>query len=241
MPILNGGGAKRAFRLLPARLRAQPLVVRLKALLQRHLLPHDWTYDEEYYANVGEWARRSAPHIAATIMSDLVPESALDVGCGTGDLLEALRERGCRVQGLEHSDAAIEAVRRRGIPVWKCDLEQALPESSERFDVVVSLEVAEHLPESRAIPFVTLLTRSAPWVVLTAAAPGQGGTDHVNEQPPSYWHAKFSTNGYEYEERMTNRWRTTWEALGGVAPWYSQNLMIFRQRQQEPPRREGGE
>jgi len=32
----------------------------------------------------------------------------IDVGCGTGALLEALRDRGCDVFGLEYSEAALK-------------------------------------------------------------------------------------------------------------------------------------
>jgi hypothetical protein len=64
--------------------------------------------------------------------------------------------------------------------------------------------------------------------VFTAAHPGQGGTDHVNEQPATYWIAKFAKRGFSSDLDLADRWRKDWEASGQVPEFYSQNLMIFR-------------
>src|SRR4029077_19644174 len=71
------------------------------------------------------------------------------------------------------------------------------PISVERtFDLVVSLEVAEHLPADCSSGFVDALTRLGPVVLFSAAAPYQGGAQHVNEQWPEYWAKLFSRKGY---------------------------------------------
>jgi hypothetical protein len=90
------------------------------------------------------------------------------------------------------------------------------------------MEVAEHLPEAVADRYVELLTSLSPLVVFTAAPPGQGGSDHVNEQPPSYWILKFQQRDFGHDDGLTRRWRESWEASGVVESWYHQNLMIFR-------------
>jgi hypothetical protein len=69
-------------------------------------------------------------------------------------------------------------------------------------------------------------------IIFTAAPPGQGGTNHVNEQPPSYWISKFQERGFKYAEELSQRWRESWEAEDNVESWYQKNLMIFRQVQQ---------
>lgn len=71
----------------------------------------------------------------------LIPDraSVLDLGCGSGHLLERLRRRGCtRLLGLElHADALLRCVR-RSISVVQRDLDRGLaPLSDGQFDVVV--------------------------------------------------------------------------------------------------------
>lgn len=203
------------------------MVSKLKTLLLRH----DWIYDSDYFNETVEGpAARSAGHIADSILSECKAASLVDVGCGTGALLDALRQRGCEVFGLEYAEAALEYCRGRGLDVEKFDLEREVFNRNRSFDVAVSMEVAEHLPETVADRYVDLLARLAPVVVLTAAPPGQGGADHINEQPPSYWIGKFQQRGFEYVDDVTQRWRETWKATGDVTDWYYQNLMIFRRR-----------
>jgi len=214
--------------LVPASIRASQAVAWLKA----HVLTHDWIYSSEFYRESVEGpALRSASRIAATIVDDLSATHIIDVGCGTGALLEALRDRGCRVHGLEYAEAALKYCRARRLDVAKFDLERDVHTDARTFDVAISMEVAEHLPERAADRYVDMLTRLAPVVVLTAAPPGQGGTDHVNEQPPSYWMAKFRERGFGHAYEQSQCWRESWKASGEVESWYYENLMIFRRAQ----------
>jgi SAM-dependent methyltransferase len=210
---------------LPASVRASPIIVRLKT----QLLGHDWIYNSIYYdSTVKEPAVRSAGRIADSILNDLKVRSVIDVGCGTGALLEALRDRGCEVFGLEYSKAALKYCRARRLNVEKFDLERDVLTDNRTFDAAVSMEVAEHLPEIVADRYVDLLTCLSRVIVFTAAPPGQGGKDHVNEQTPSYWTIKFQVRGFEHAKELSQRWRKNWKAAGDVQGWYHQNLMVFR-------------
>lgn len=216
-------------RCVPDRVKKSGAMTALKSAVYRSRIGHNIIYNADYYEQTVEGpAVRSAGAMADDIVADLGPASVLDVGCGTGALMEAIRERGCSVQGLEYADAALTYCRKRGLEVTKFDLENDDLAGDRSFDVAVSLEVAEHLPESVADPYVNLLTRSARTVVFTAAPPGQGGADHVNEQPPGYWIEKFGGRGFELDDGLTNRWKSRWEASGVVQSWYYQNLMVFR-------------
>ncbi len=115
----------------------------------------------------------------------------------------------------------------RGLDVRKFDLEHDERESHDGYDVAVSMEVAEHLPEHCADRFVSLLASLAPIVVLTAAHPGQGGTDHVNEQPASYWITKFNGRGFYLDSVLSDRWKSEWK-IAGIASWYWTNIMVFQ-------------
>jgi hypothetical protein len=90
------------------------------------------------------------------------------------------------------------------------------------------MEVAEHLSEKYADRFVKLLASLSDIIVFTAATPGQGGNGHVNEQPPSYWIAKFAALDFTEDELLAARWRTEWKNSAVVANWYYRNLLILR-------------
>lgn len=211
--------------LLPESVRTSPLAIKIKIWL----MGHDAIYNHAYYSAVVEGpAAQSATAIAASICGELRPTRVVDVGCGTGALLAVLRDRGCQVLGLEYSSAALESCRARSLTVRKFDLEHDDFPVHDAFDAAVSLEVAEHLPAHVADRYVALLTRLSRIVVFSAARPGQGGTDHVNEQEPEYWIAKFAHHGFRHADEVTHRWRRNWRADSRVASWYHENLMVFR-------------
>jgi SAM-dependent methyltransferase len=217
---------------VPKRVRESRAVAGVRGFLSRRGLAHDWIYDATYYARrVEAPALESAGPIADSIVGELRPRSVVDVGCGTGALLEALRERGCEVFGFEYSKAALAYCRERKLAVAKFDLEKDAWSDERTFDVAVSMEVAEHLPAAAADRYLDLLVRLADTIVFTAAPPGQGGTDHINEQLPEYWLGKFAQRGFGLDEMRSRRWRETWEAGGKVRDWYYRNLMIFRSEQ----------
>jgi SAM-dependent methyltransferase len=165
--------------------------------------------------------------IAEDIVAYFKPASVLDVGCGGGALLQSLKSHGVRGLGLEYSEPALQMCRAREVSVLKFDLERDEWTQNETFDVAVSTEVAEHLPEGCADRLVHLLCRAANTIIFTAAPPGQGGTDHVNEQPPEYWIEKFSHHAFMLDEPLTLKWRRAWKARR-IVSFYYQNLLIFR-------------
>jgi SAM-dependent methyltransferase len=206
------------------RFLASPLQAIRKALIPYGR--HDEIYDKRYFELIDSLAGSSTDAIAASIQGELEPSFVVDVGCGSGALLACLQAGGVNALGLEQSEAALALCRKRGLNVRKFDLE-CDDAPREHADVAISLEVAEHLPELVADRYVDLLCQLSGFVVLTAAQPGQGGTDHINEQPHSYWKSKFAERGFIFDEQLSGKWKCDWKNRG-VAAFYSQNLMIFR-------------
>jgi SAM-dependent methyltransferase len=212
-----------------------PLSIRSSSFVQNlkpYSLRHNVIYDEKFYdSGVEGPAALSAGAISESIFYDLEPKSIIDVGCGTGALLEALNGKGCKVFGLEYSSIGLDYCRSRGLDVLKFNLEKDVLKSKLTFDVAISMEVAEHLPEKVADRYIDLLTSLADTIIFTAAPPGQGGNHHINLQFPSYWISKFQDRCFEYDQTMSTRWRDDWKASGSVRSWYHNNLMIFRNNQ----------
>jgi len=191
---------------------------------------HDEIYDIDFYDETREiYMANSIDVIAGSIVEVFSPKSVVDAGCGTGSLLLALKERGISCEGLEYSKAAIDICVRRGLKVTRFDLERDIIPPDLRADVVVSTEVAEHLPNDCADHFVDILCTIADTVVMTAAEPKPGalGTDHVNEQPNEYWIKKFSIRGYTYDESLSQQWRMKWRE-NKIAAFYASTVMVFK-------------
>jgi hypothetical protein len=79
------------------------------------------------------------------------------------------------------------------------DLEDQV-EPPGRFDLALCLEVAKHLSEPAGQRLVRFLTAVADCVVFSAAVPGQGGINHLNEQWPQYCQELFAAQGYGFED-----------------------------------------
>ena len=82
-------------------------------------------------------------------IADLVPTGShvLDLGCGTGELLEHLvKHKGCSGYGVELDDANLLAGVKRGVNVIQRNLEEGLSIFEDQsFDVVLQLETLQHL------------------------------------------------------------------------------------------------
>jgi len=74
--------------------------------------------------------------------------------------------------------------------------------------------------------YVKLLCDLAPVVIVSAAQPGQAGTDHINLQQKTYWQNKFMARGRSCDWRATEDLAHEWEQAG-VAGFYHENLMVF--------------
>lgn len=166
-------------------------------------------YDRSYFADLDALHADAYRRFADALVALVHPRSAVDVGCGTGQILARLAEHGVEATGVEGSRHAI-AASPLGDRIVRANLERPLPPLG-RFDVCLCIEVAEHLPKRRSGQLVDTLAALSDLVVFTAAQPGQGGTDHVNEQPRSFWLDLFGARGLHVDHELE-------EALRGAVP-----------------------
>lgn len=184
-------------------------------------------YDDEFYLALREGARKSATVIVPLVLHYVQPRSIVDVGCGTGTWLSVFRDHGITdILGVDGTHVNKELLEIPESCFLTSDLRSPF-RLDRQFDLVVSMEVAEHLPAECAGIFVDTLAGLGPLILFSAAIPLQGGTHHVNEQWPDYWAALFERTGYVPVDPIRKRvWRNP-----DVDFWYAQNPLVFVRRE----------
>lgn len=193
----------------------------------QHLSERDGSVAFEAANFAAREAFRPAYDRVADVLCALLDfQSAIDVGCGQGFLVDALLARGIDVQGIEASPAALEyaspqAAERTAIgnALWA--------NTSVPFDLVCCVEVAEHIAPEHSARLVTKLCQLAKGpVYFTAASPYQPGHGHINCRPATDWIWFFAQNGWRLEIEKTTDIRARLGELV-AAPWISMNTMLF--------------
>ena len=179
-------------------------------------------YPADFYAERRRHTRHAARRILAALPAELPKRRVADIGCGTGTFLAAALEMGAaEAFGIEGDWVTQDMLDEQRITFEPRDLEQAF--AGPQVDLVMSLEVAEHLSPGRAPGFVADLCAMAPAVLFSAAIPGQGGVGHINEQWPSYWAGLFAQHGYAPFDLV----RPAIWADDAIPAWYRQNTILY--------------
>src|SRR5688572_7786920 len=156
-------------------------------------------YTQQFYDKCRDGAFRSAQVIIPRTLDMCGPQAirrVIDVGCGIGTWLRVCLEHGVSdIKGLDGDYVDGSALEIPEGTFQATDLNGPVQPDAQ-WDLAMSLEVGEHLRPESAPGLVHLLTGLAPVVLFSAAIPGQGGVDHVNEQWPHYWAALFADEHY---------------------------------------------
>lgn len=156
---------------------------------------HDY-YD--YYNGLGPYTReRWLPffrQVAAGIVADCHPRTAIEFGCAKGFLVETLRELGIEAEGVDFSPHAISEVYAPVRPF--CRVGDVREPTTRRYDVAICMEVLEHLTEGDALTAVRNLAAAADTVYFSSNPDEEfPELTHANVQPPAYWEGLFERAG----------------------------------------------
>jgi SAM-dependent methyltransferase len=121
------------------------------------------------------WYRTLRSHVVRELAKRLLPGAhVLDAGCGTGGMLDALRDHPARWQlsGCDLSPDAVALTCARGFTDISQSSLSAIPMKSEECDAVVCLDVLYHesVDESAAMHQLHRVLRPGGWLVLNLPA-----------------------------------------------------------------------
>jgi len=190
-------------------------------------------YDDQFWDlhDSGDWNQ-----VAQLLLNWFQPKSVMDLGCGDGKLIGALRQidSGLKLHGFDSSISALNKAKNIDLPVTYLNLVSireldidAFYKKIGPFDLAICLEVIEHIPPWYSHKLLRFLTHCNT-IIFSAAHPLQGGTLHVNEQPADYWIEKFKKLGFDLLEN-NELFRAEFGKID-VPYWYHQNIQVLRAR-----------
>lgn len=181
-------------------------------------------YNDTFFDEMEASSYRSAKEILPYLYKFYSFKSVIDIGCGTGVWLKVCHDDLAikDFNGIEGPYLKKEKLKVNPDSVRFADLKQEL-KLVRKYDLVISMEVGEHLPDSSADNYVKSLVNAGDFILFSAALPGQEGTYHINEQFPEYWAGKFCSAGFVPVDILRKYfWNNT-----NVDWWYRQNMMLY--------------
>ncbi len=175
-------------------------------------------YDASYYrSHCGDTPYERTPEwrtffagIAERIQQDFAPKSSLDAGCASGMLVEALLERGVDAYGFDISEYAVAQMPVNSAAHVKVGSILDSDVMDRHFDVVICIEVVEHLQPGEADAAIRNLCAWGDVVVFSSTPDVYDEPTHFNVQKPGYWAEKFAQNGFvhvlDYDATYISLW-----------------------------------
>jgi cyclopropane fatty-acyl-phospholipid synthase-like methyltransferase len=180
---------------------------------------------ERAYERSEHWTRFFG-NVADHIGGDIGPGTVLDAGCAMGFLVEALRDRGVDATGIDISEYAISQVRADVKPY--CRQGSVIDPLPGRYDLIVSIEVLEHLDTEDAIRAVSNLCSATSDFIFSSTPHDYREVTHVNVQPPEWWAEVFARQGFFRD--------VEYDPSTFISPW----AVRYRRSQESVARTVGG-
>lgn len=110
--------------------------------------------DDRAYRNMARFYRDVLAHIP-------LRGRVLDVGCGTGFLVEALMREGHDVTGIDTDRGQVAVAQKRNLPVVHVESASVNAYvSSEQWDAIFLMDVLEHVPKASQLNLVSAIQKS---------------------------------------------------------------------------------
>lgn len=172
------------------------------AFYYRHCCGKPYVRNDEWLAFFGA--------IADRIVSDIRPQRVLDAGCALGLLVEKLRDRGVDAVGIDISSFAIDHVHEPIRPF--CRVASAADTLGQGYDLIVAIELAEHMPAAEAEAAIANFCAHTRDVLFSSSPVDYEEPTHVNVRPTDYWAELFARYGFYRDVDFDGSFITPWAA-----------------------------
>jgi hypothetical protein len=156
-------------------------------------------YTSNFYESVADRADVASEAIFSIFFRAIKVASIKDIGCGNGIWLRQTLEIGSVKNRIGYDlPSALESAApfsNKDIVFNEINLESKNYDFMST-DLALCLEVAEHVSSESAVRLIESICRSSKYVIFSAATPGQGGYNHINERSFNYWVSLFEANGF---------------------------------------------
>ncbi len=146
--------------------------------------------------------------IAERIVEDFQPKTVLDAGCALGFLVEGLRDRGVEAFGFDISEYAISNVH-QSIKDY-CELGSVTDPFPRKYDVIVCIEVLEHLKPQDSYKAIENICSFTEDVLFSSTPFDFKEATHFNVQAPEVWAEHFARYGFlrdvDYDASFITEW-----------------------------------
>lgn len=185
---------------------------------------------DEWMQGLAEWDKHYIKHLLIAFALFGIPESMMDVGCGTGAMVKTAMKLGVRSYGLDQIVDEDDKVmwpdgfhRVNLVDYWQ---------APEPVDIVFSSEVAEHLHFSAHGTFCSTLCNNIKegpnhYLIFTAARPGQVGSGHVGLRPLEEWHDEMLAHGMHFDRDATMNLALLFSNCRSPLTYFWNNLQVF--------------
>jgi GT2 family glycosyltransferase/glycosyltransferase involved in cell wall biosynthesis len=149
--------------------------------------------------------------VADHIVREIQPKTVFDAGCAIGLLVEALRNRDVEASGIDISEYAIQQA---PAPVRSyCKVGSIVEPLPQRYDLIVTIAVLEHLPADQAETAIANFCRFTDDVLFSSSPVDYQGAMHLNVRPPEYWAELFARQGFYRDVDFDGSFLTPWAVL----------------------------
>lgn len=160
------------------------------------------------------------------LLSLMEVSTVVDLGCGPGWYVKTLRNKGFRAGGFD-GNPFTEKISREILQDGTCCEQLDLTEDfefEEPVDLILSLEVGEHIPAKHEDTFIqNLIRNSKNYIILSWALEGQEGDGHINCRMNDYIINKMVSSGFVENIPAKNFLRQNSSLF-----WFRKTIMVFQ-------------